>query len=68
MDLGSPKPEPLWRADKGFESVIPSPILHDGLVYVVKNGGILTAYDAKTGQVARPAAFPARSAAIPRLP
>jgi outer membrane protein assembly factor BamB len=53
LDLSSPEPERRWRVEKGFESVIPSPIVHDGLVYVVKNGGILTAYDAKTGQVAK---------------
>ena len=35
--------------------MVPSPLLHDGLLYVVKNGGILLAYDAKTGQVVKTA-------------
>jgi hypothetical protein len=41
----------LWRFDKGFESVIPSPLLYEDILYSVKNGGILTAFDVKTGQV-----------------
>src|SRR5262245_57013523 len=47
------KPVLLWRFEKGFESVIPSPLLHDGILYSVKNGGILTAFDAKTGEVTK---------------
>ena len=43
----------LWRFERGFESVIPSPLLHQGILYSVKNGGILTAFDAKTGEVAK---------------
>ena len=41
----------LWRSDKGFTGVIPSPLLYDGVLYVVKNGGILTSFDAATGKV-----------------
>jgi hypothetical protein len=44
------RPRPLWRLDKGFQGVIPSPLLFEGMLYVVKNGGILTSYDAKTGE------------------
>ena len=55
VDLATPQPAQLWRTDKGFEGVIPSPLLHDGLIYVVRNGGILTAYDSKTGQPAKSA-------------
>jgi hypothetical protein len=40
------KPLLLWRFDKGFESVIPSPLLYQEVLYSVKNGGILTAFDA----------------------
>ena len=29
---------------------MPSPLTHDGYVYFVKNGGILTCLDVKTGQ------------------
>ena len=33
--------------------MVPSPILHNGILYVVKNGGILTSYDAKTGELGK---------------
>ncbi len=52
------KPHLLWRFDKGFESVIPSPLLHQGILYSVKNGGILTAFDAKTGEVTKTGRIP----------
>ena len=51
-------PPLLWRFDKGFESVIPSPLLHQGILYSVKNGGILTAFDAKTGKVTKTGRIP----------
>ncbi|MEZ5399694.1 MAG: PQQ-binding-like beta-propeller repeat protein [Bryobacteraceae bacterium] len=41
----------LWKVDRGFNHVIPSPLAYHGTLYVVKNGGILTAYDAATGKV-----------------
>ena len=41
----------LWRNEKGFTGVIPSPLLLDGVLYVVKNGGILTSFDAATGKL-----------------
>lgn len=41
----------LWRYDKSFTGVIPSPLLYDSVLYVVRNGGILTSFDAKTGAV-----------------
>jgi len=44
-------PRELWRFDKGFAGVIPSPLLYDGVLYVVKNGGILTAFHPATGEV-----------------
>jgi outer membrane protein assembly factor BamB len=47
------QPRQLWRFDKGFESVIPTALAYEGLIYSVKNGGILTAIDAKTGQLAK---------------
>ena len=54
----SASPRPLWRFDKGFELSIPSPLLHDGILYSVKNGGILTAFDAKTGEVTKTGRIP----------
>jgi outer membrane protein assembly factor BamB len=43
--------KPLWRYDRSFTGVIPSPLLYDGVLYVVRNGGILTTFEAKTGAV-----------------
>lgn len=44
-------PRELWRYDKSFTGVIPSPLVYGGAVYFVKNGGILTSLDAKSGKV-----------------
>lgn len=52
------KPGLRWRFDKGFESVIASPLLYQGILYSVKNGGILTAFDAKTGEVTKTGRIP----------
>jgi outer membrane protein assembly factor BamB len=49
--LGGDVPRDLWRFDKGFEGVIPSPLLYDGVLYVIKNGGILTAFNPAAGEV-----------------
>jgi outer membrane protein assembly factor BamB len=43
--------EQLWTYDRNFTGVIPSPLLYDGVIYVVRNGGILTSFDAATGVV-----------------
>jgi outer membrane protein assembly factor BamB len=45
------RPRELWRYDKGFAGVIPSPLLYDGVLYAIKNGGILTAFNPATGEV-----------------
>ena len=39
-----------WRYYKALPNV-PSPLLYDGIVYLVKDGGIVTALDKKTGEV-----------------
>jgi outer membrane protein assembly factor BamB len=52
------RPRLLWRFEKGFESVIPSPLLYQEILYSVRNGGILTAFDAKTGKVAKTGRIP----------
>ena len=40
----------VWSVDRNTPYV-PSPLLHDGVIYVTKsNGGILSAYDAATGE------------------
>jgi outer membrane protein assembly factor BamB len=38
----------VWRMQK-FLPNVPSPLLYNGLIYLIKDGGILTAVDAKTG-------------------
>ena len=39
-----------WQHYKSLPNV-PSPLLYDGIVYLVKDGGIVTALDAATGEV-----------------
>ncbi len=41
----------FWRYEKDFTGVIPSPLLYKGMLYVVRNGGILTALEEETGKV-----------------
>ncbi len=43
----------LWRYEKSFVGVIPSPLIYQGVLYVVKNGGILTAFDPANGEVVK---------------
>ena len=43
----------VWRYEKSFVGVVPSPLLYEGVLYLVKNGGILTTFDAGTGEVAK---------------
>jgi len=51
-------PREIWRYERSFAGVVPTPLYFDGLVYFVKNGGILTAMDAKTGEAAKAARLP----------
>ena len=44
----------LWAYERAVPEV-PSPLLYQGVLYTVKDGGILTALDAKTGEVLRQA-------------
>lgn len=48
---GSIRCEELWSYERSFQGVIPSPLLYRGVLYFVKNGGILTAMDAQTGRM-----------------
>jgi outer membrane protein assembly factor BamB len=43
----------LWRYEKSFIGVVPSPLFYEGVLYLVKNGGMLTSFDAETGKVAK---------------
>ena len=45
------RPREVWKHERGYKSVIPSPLAYGGIVYVIKNGGILTAFDSANGQV-----------------
>jgi outer membrane protein assembly factor BamB len=54
IQLGSDSaaiPRELWRYEKSFVAVVPSPLYYDGVLYVLKNGGLFTSFDAKTGNV-----------------
>jgi len=46
-------PRELWRYEKSFIGVVPSPLYYQGVLYVLKNGGLLTSFDPKTGAVAK---------------
>ncbi len=46
-------PRELWRYEKSFVAVVPSPLYYEGVLYVLKNGGLLTSFDAKTGSVSK---------------
>jgi outer membrane protein assembly factor BamB len=45
-----PKPRELWRYEKSFVGVVPSPLLYRGVLYIIRNGGILAAFDPVTGK------------------
>jgi outer membrane protein assembly factor BamB len=47
----SARPRELWKYERSFTAVIPSPLYYEGVLYVLKNGGLLTSFDAKTGGV-----------------
>lgn len=51
-------PREIWRYEKSFTGVIPTPLVYQGVLYFVKNGGILTSLDAKTGAVLKTARVP----------
>jgi outer membrane protein assembly factor BamB len=40
----------VWRMQK-FLPNVPSPLLHEGVIYLIKDGGILSTVDAKTGAI-----------------
>jgi outer membrane protein assembly factor BamB len=44
----------LWKNAKSLPNV-PSPLLYQGVLYTLKEGGILTSYDPKTGEVLKQA-------------
>ena len=44
-------PSEVWRYEKNFVNVVPSPLHYEGFLYVLKNGGLFTSFDPKTGKV-----------------
>jgi outer membrane protein assembly factor BamB len=42
----------LWRRTR-LVPYVPSPLLHDGLLFTVKDGGIVSAIDARTGEATK---------------
>ena len=63
----SPSPACLWKQTKGLPYVS-SAILYRGQYVMVKDGGIVTAYDATTGERAVPEAGRRQRAATMRRP
>ncbi|MBM3836386.1 MAG: PQQ-like beta-propeller repeat protein [Verrucomicrobia bacterium] len=50
-------PSGLWRENRTprnfrTRSYVPTPLFYEGRVYLVKNGGLVSCFDAKTGQAA----------------
>jgi outer membrane protein assembly factor BamB len=48
---GAALPREVWRYEKSFVAVVPSPLYYEGVLYVMKNGGLLTSFNPKTGGV-----------------
>jgi len=51
FDSGDEPPRELWRHERNFSHVVPSALVYRGVLYLVKNGGILETLDAETGEV-----------------
>jgi len=45
------QPRELWRYERSFIGVIPSALVYQGVLYLIKNGGILETLDPETGEV-----------------
>jgi outer membrane protein assembly factor BamB len=43
------QPRTLWRVERSLIGVVPSPLVLDKVLYVVRNGGIMAAFDAESG-------------------
>jgi outer membrane protein assembly factor BamB len=57
----------LWRYGKG-SAYVPSPILHEGFVYLMTDRGLLTCLDARTGEVRYEGARPPVTASFMASP
>jgi outer membrane protein assembly factor BamB len=47
--LGAKGPEELWRVKRGLPAIA-TPLFLDGILYLVKSGGMLTTLDAESGE------------------
>ncbi len=56
-DLTTSATHVLWRMQKYLPNV-PSPLLYKGVLYLIKDGGILTAVDAKSGKMLKQGRLP----------
>jgi hypothetical protein len=45
------RPRELWRYERSFIGVIPSALVYRGVLYLIKNGGILETLDPVSGEV-----------------
>jgi outer membrane protein assembly factor BamB len=45
------EPRELWRYERAFNGVIPSALVYNNVIYLIKNGGILETLDAETGEM-----------------
>jgi outer membrane protein assembly factor BamB len=48
---GAAEPRELWRHERSFVGVIPSALVYQDVLYLIKNGGILETLDPETGEV-----------------
>ena len=62
------EPRELWRTRKALNGVIPSPLLYQGVLYVIRNGGILLTLDAATGNILKEARVPGALAGFSSSP
>jgi outer membrane protein assembly factor BamB len=56
----------VWRSNKGV-SYVPSPVYHQGRLYVVADGGVTTCFEATSGKVLRQTRLPGGYTASPVL-
>lgn len=55
LKLGKDSAEILWKQEKNFSYIVPSLLAYQGMLYVMRNGGILTTHDAATGEIVKAA-------------
>lgn len=51
LRLGKDSAEILWKQEKNFSYIVPSLLAYQDVIYVMRNGGILTSHDSRTGEI-----------------